>query len=449
MGEGRSSEVLTAAGAAEDQSRPGAVTRSGQVLRRLGWGVGDQAVSSLTNFAVAATAAHLLDPAHLGVYSLAFLTYAVALTASRGLATDPLMVRLGGADHDTWRRAVQRAAGTSLMVGVALGLALLVVAFLLSEPTRGAMLSLGVTLPILLLQDAWRHAFFVAGQGKRALLNDLVWGAALVPSLWVVAATDNRTASWFVLAWGGSALVAVAVGWRQTSVTPRPDKARAWLLEHRDLNVRFMLEGMAGSASGQLRATGVGLALGLSAVGYLQVVNTFMGPFQILLLGTGVVIIPELSAIIRHNEERLLHACLVRSVALAAAALVWGTMLWTLLPLGVGQVLVGDVWEQAHPLVPAATVALLGTSFAAGAGAGLHALGAARRSLRVMVIASLLVVLLSLAGALAAGLQGTLIGTAVASGVGAGLFWRELRQQVQVDLGDPQHAEVSKGRGEG
>ena len=46
----------------------------------------------------------------------------------------------------------------------------------------GAFLGLGIVLPALLLQDCWRYAFFAAGQGRRAFLNDAVWAVALVPA---------------------------------------------------------------------------------------------------------------------------------------------------------------------------------------------------------------------------------------------------------------------------
>ena len=39
---------------------------------------------------------------------------------------------------------------------------------------------------------------------------------------------------------------------------------------HRDLGLRYLLEGTSSSAVNQLRSYGVGLILGLAAVGYVQ-----------------------------------------------------------------------------------------------------------------------------------------------------------------------------------
>ena len=67
--------------------------------RRLGWGVADQGVSSLTNFVVNLYVARTLGAEQYGAFGLAWVTYAFALNASRGLATDPLMVRFSYTDE--------------------------------------------------------------------------------------------------------------------------------------------------------------------------------------------------------------------------------------------------------------------------------------------------------------------------------------------------------------
>jgi O-antigen/teichoic acid export membrane protein len=64
---------------------------------RLGWGVADQAVGSASNFALSLYVAREFGPRAFGAFSLAFVTFTVFLNASRGTATDPLMVRYSGA----------------------------------------------------------------------------------------------------------------------------------------------------------------------------------------------------------------------------------------------------------------------------------------------------------------------------------------------------------------
>jgi len=188
---------------------------------------------------------------------------------------------------------------------------------------------------------------------------------------------------------------------------------------------------MAGSIATQLTAFGLGVAVGLEGVGRLQVLTTLLGPFMIVMLGTGAVIVPELAAILGRSPRLMQHACLMLSVSLCAAAAVWGAVVWAALPHGVGRVLVGSAWVDARPLVPLAALGLVCMSPGAGAGGGLHALGASRRSLRAMLVGGTLRASLSIAGAAAGGLGGALIGAAVATTITSGNWWRELRAAVR------------------
>lgn len=59
----------------------------GNLLRRshsLGWGVGDQALSSLTNFALGLITARTVTAYEFGAFSLAFATFTAGLGLARG-----------------------------------------------------------------------------------------------------------------------------------------------------------------------------------------------------------------------------------------------------------------------------------------------------------------------------------------------------------------------------
>ena len=93
-------------------------------------------MSSLTNFAVTIYVARVLGATQFGAFSLAYVTYAFALTASRGLATDPLMVRFSGTDLPTWRRAVASCTGTAAAAGLVAGACVLVASASSVAPPR-------------------------------------------------------------------------------------------------------------------------------------------------------------------------------------------------------------------------------------------------------------------------------------------------------------------------
>jgi O-antigen/teichoic acid export membrane protein len=400
-------------------------------VRHLGWGVADQAVSSVTNVAMVLYVAHRVGAAQFGAFSLAYVTYSFALNASRGLTSDPLMVRFSGADQPTWRRAVASCNGTTAVVGLVTGAGVLAVAMLLSGAARFAFLALGLTLPGLLLQDSWRFAFFAAGRGGQAFLNDSIWALALLPALISLRAAGARNVFWFVFAWGAAAGVAAAAGLLQARVAPKLSGSRAWLSQHRDLGPRYLVANTSLSLASQLRTDALGVIAGLAAVGYVQAATTLLGPVMVVLMGMTLVGIPEAARIVRHSPQRLLIFCLLVSGGLAVTAVAWGAVLLVALPRGLGILLLGPIWRPAYPLVLPYTFSIIGVCGWCGPDVGLRALGAARRSMRAMVLASTASLAGGLAGAFQGGALGSVRGLAVATWFGALLWWWELRTGVR------------------
>ena len=402
-----------------------------QASRRLSWGVADQAMSSVSNFAVNIYIARTLGAAQYGAFALAYVTYGFAINASRGLGTDPLLVRFSGTDHPTWRRAVASCTGTATVVGLVVGACVLAAGMLFSGTTSLAFLALGLTLPGLLLQDSWRFAFFAHGRGSQAFLNDTIWTVALLPALVLLRRTGHADVFWFVLAWGAAAAVAAAIGPLQARVLPRVTQAWGWVSQHRDLGPRYLAEGTLNNSQSQLRNYGVGLILGLAALGYLQAASTLMGPFMVIFFGMGLVLLPEAARILRNAPRHLPLFCACASGGLALLGLAWGIVLLVALPRGLGHLMLGSLWQPTYPLVLPSTIGIMGGCVQAGAGTGLHALGAARRSLRAMVLVSAVFVACGLVGAAAGGAFGTMCGAAVASWIGALLFWLQLRHALR------------------
>ena len=397
-----------------------------QAIHRLTWGLADQMVSSLTNAAVSIYVVRTLGAVQFGAFSLAYVTYAFALNASRGLSTDPLMVRFSGTNLRTWRRAVKNCTGTAAVVGIAAGACVLGVAAVLDGTARGAFLALGLMLPGLMLQDSWRYAFFALGRGSLAFLNDLVWALVLLPALVFLQVTGHANVFSFVLVWGASAAVAAAIGPLQARVVPQLSGAWRWMSDHRDLGPRYLAEGTSNSGSTQLRTYGIGLILGLATVGYVAAASTLVGPMTIVFLGMSLVTIPEGARVLRRSPRHLLWFCLLVSGGLAAAALAWGIVLAVALPRGLGSWLLGPIWRPTYPLVLPQTLYMIGQGACAGAGTGLHALGSAQRSLRAMVLGSAFVLACSLGGAAGGGAMGTLWALAGSTWVITLLWWWQL-----------------------
>jgi O-antigen/teichoic acid export membrane protein len=396
------------------------------VVRRLGWGVADQMVSSLTNFAISIYVVHTLGAAQFGAFSLAYVTYGFALNASRGLATDPLMVRFSGIDLPTWRRAVAKSAGTATNVGLVIGACVLVAAAVLNGAARASFLALGLTLPALLLQDSWRYSFFALGRGSQAFLNDSVWAVTLFPALFLLNRTGHADVFWFVFAWGLTAAIAAAVGPLQARVIPKLSGAWEWVSLQRDLGPRYLMEGTSSSIAVQLRSYGVGFILGLATLGAVSASGTLFGPITILFLGMSLVAIPEGARVLRRSPRHLPLFCALISGGLAVAGLAWGIIVMVAVPRGLGAWLLGPIWRPAYPLLLPQMIFVIGGGIGYGAAVGLHALGASKRSLRQALLWAVVYVVFAVGGALVAGAEGTVWGAAVAPCTGAVYGWWQL-----------------------
>jgi O-antigen/teichoic acid export membrane protein len=392
---------------------------------RVGWGLGDQALSSMTNFIVGVCVARALGVTGFGIFSLAWVTYGVVLNISRGLATDPLVVRFSGEPTGAWRAAVSRSSGMALLVGLAAGVAAVLGGTAIGGAIGHAFVALGIVLPAVLLQDCWRFAFFAAGRGSQSFVNDLVWAAALVPAMFLAAGYGSVHA--FVLAWGLAGAVAAAFGCMQVRILPRPADARSWLHQQRDLGPRYLVENVSVSGSAQLRAYGLGAIAGLADVGAVRGVELLMGPFLAVLMGLGLVAVPEASRILQRSRRRLPQFCLLLGGVQAVAALAWGLGLLLLLPDEVGEHVLGTVWPAASALILPATLAVANAGLQSGATTGLRALGASRRSMRAQLLTSAAYVGAGLVGAAVAGAVGTSWGGAIATLFGAVVWWWQLR----------------------
>ncbi|MGW1280038.1 hypothetical protein ACWD4V_24215 [Streptomyces tsukubensis] len=394
------------------------------VAGRLSWGLADQAVCSMTNFAVGIWVARSLGLAAFGVFSLAWVTYGVVLSVSRGLSTDPLVVRFSGVPAETWRPATARATGTALGVGAAVGTVALVAGSAVGGRVGSAFAALGVVLPALLLQDAWRFSFFAAGTGRKAFVNDLLGGIALVPAMFVAARAGSVAA--YVLAWGAAAAVAAGYGCIQSGIRPRPAGARDWLREQRDLGYRYLVENVGVSGAAQLRAYGLGAIVGVSAVGVIRGAELLLGPFLAVLMGLSMVTVAEAARVLRRAPHRLRTFCLLLGAGQAVAALLWGAAL-LLVPDRAGEFVLGDVWHSASELIVPATLGVAGAGLGVGAMVGLRALAAARRSLRCQLFASVAYVGGGLGGAALAGTAGSAWGVAAATLSSSAVWWLQLR----------------------
>lgn len=403
------------------------------LVQRTGWGIADQALSSLTNFALGVVIARAVGLAAFGAFTLVFVVYTTALGISRALTSEPLLVHYSAPPYDNWRVGVARATGVAALIGVILGIGCVIVARILSNALTLPLLALALTLPGLLLQDCWRFAFFARGRGRSAFVNDLVWTVVLFPALLApLHAVSASIPALAVLVWGGAGTVAGLVGIRQSGIAPAPHHVLRWLREERALIPRFLGEFAAIGGAGQVSVYAIGAIAGLAALGALRGAQLMFGPMQVLFMGVSAIAIPELVRAWQGSTAGLFRASRLMSLSLAIAAVGWGVVALAL-PARVGSAILGANWLPAHGLAAAVMVSWIASGSIAGAASGLRAVAAVRRSLAARLVGSGLAVGGAVAGAALDGARGAAWGLALGGLIEAMVWWwqyvRTLREQ--------------------
>lgn len=408
-------------------------SRRGRLVSRVGWGIADQGISSLANFALGVVVARELGASGFGAFSLAFVTFSLVISAARGPSTDPLMVRHSGPVSDTWRSAVAASSGTAVALGVVSGLMCILVGLTLSPTVGAPFIALGVGLPGVLLQDSYRFAFFSCGQARRAFNNDLAWGIAQVLGVFGLAATGQLTPFSGMFVFGLTGAFAAGLAWWQIGIGPDVLRVGSWLVEHRSLGGRYLFENLSLGGARLLRVPAVGLVAGLEAVGSIRGAEMLLGPLAILLAGVSQVAVPEVRQVLGVSGHSMVRFCGWLAASQAVVVGLSGVAALIVLSFGIGHFLLGALWPSTQPLLMPTLVGVLLLSVQNSWAAGLRALGASRRSLAAQLTSAMLVLMLGVGGAYVGGALGSCWGLTLAILLGLAGWAYQLRRAVEDD----------------
>lgn len=386
------------------------------------WGFLDQAVSSLINFAVGFLIARHVSDERFGAFSIAFSLYIAFLVTARAAASEPFLIRHSGRDAPRWTTAVGAASGATLLIAVVGSGVMIVVGLVIGGTIGEALIPLAVVLPGLLSLDVMRFVLIARGRPHGALLSDLAWLAILTPTLAIVGeAAGGLVPS--ILAWGGSALIVVAVAHVITRTAPDPSAALDWWRRHSDIAPRYVAEALISLTSSQATIVIVGILAGLAAAGGLRGAQLLLGPMQVLFIGLGSVAVPEGVALLRQSGPTALVSPAVRmSVGVTASAMMYAILL-VLIPDDLGAMLLGETWPNARAVLLPLAIAYAGVTSAIGAAVGLRVLADARTSLTARVIDASAQTSGGAIGALTFGGAGAALGLAVGAWIGSTVTW--------------------------
>lgn len=397
-------------------------SRATRVLRRFGPGVGDQALSSLTNFGLSIIVARSVSTRQLGAFGLVFSMYLLLLGVSRLFSTDPLLIRFSACSDSEWREGARAAVGTAATLGVVLGLMTILGGLVVGGVSGMTFVALGATLPGLLVQDAYRLAFFAKGRGYQALLNDLAWAVAMVPLFAVALLSELDSAPWLAAAWGLAAAIAAGVGIIQAGFGPAPRLVLEWGRRHKDLSIPFLVDSLASNGSVYIAGLLIVAVAGLEVLGGLRAAQILLGPTNVMIAGLSMVAVPEGARSLAESPGKLRRTSIGIGSMAGAAIAAWGALVF-FLPDSIGRELLGESWELGHSVLIPFTILTALNGIAIGPRTGLRVLEAAKRILGIRLVTTAIGVGLTVAGAALGGAVGAATGGAIGSLIALPIWW--------------------------
>jgi hypothetical protein len=413
------------------------------MVHRLSWATIDQVLWSASNVLATVIAARALAPKQFGAYAVAIVTYTLSLGVFRALCLEALLVRPGHSPAETVQRR-RDADGSGLLTGTAFFLVLVAGALIATGATRSCLVVVGLCLPGLFVQDAWRYGSFAVGGARRAAASDALWLVLAAGALSTLSVGNVTNPAAYVLAWGAAGTVAGVVPLMWARRLPLPTRGLTWIRSNLDLGGRYVVDYVCAAGAVHLSFFFLAAISGLTALGSLRAALTLYGPLSIVFTGAYVTLVPEGRRAQMKSAKVVVRFAFAASAAfLLLAAVMMGGLL--LLPASVGVRVLGQSWHGARPLILPLGLSCCAQGAFVGPSAALRSFGDAPRVLRARMLTLPVVIGLPCYGAVLGGATGTSYGLAIAMWIAAPLYWLIFLQSVRETTenrlrGDPAEA---------
>jgi O-antigen/teichoic acid export membrane protein len=291
--------------------------------RRVAFVVVDQAIYSGSNFLGGVLVARLAGVEAFGGYMLAYTVWLALLLLQRAIVLEPLIILHRRAEPHSPEVRNALAAGVSMGIVLGLGTAAVGAALVVagSASAGGPLVAVGVSLPFLFLQDAWRGLAFKEGRPELAAVNDAVFTAVQIALLLALMTALVPSGAIAVAAWGAGAVAGSIAGVVQFRTWPSRRAADGfrggwsvgrWLLA----------EVSTGQVAEQVSFLYVASRVGTAAFGGLRAGIALMGPTSILFHAGANHGLPEATRLVQ-QEGKEAAARLARRLTLAVGGVVW------------------------------------------------------------------------------------------------------------------------------
>lgn len=392
-----------------------------RVATRTTWGVLDQLMWSLGNVVLTILVASSVSGAEFGRFSAAFAIVLVVAGSAGALCFEPL-VMLDAEDRGRSQPVVLRMAAA---IGVGSGL-LMAAASVVFTSLADVMLLLALGLPVYVVMEVLRGTLNYSGHTKLLFELDALWTALSI--LFLLAGRQvEATTGVLGLLWCAAALPSIAIGIRCTR--PRSSQTRENVLPTTmRFGPSFVFEYLVSSGIAQLVPIVVAVAATFEAAAELRLIQVAFGPVTALFAGIRVVAMPQLRD--HHRAGGDLRRTVVMMVsALAASALMYGLVLWTVDESLLTR-LFGEAWPAAAALLPIAVAIRCSNAVSLAAILVARVTEHVVGSRRIRIVVGTCMVLGSFFGALHDGSRGAITGLLLAQIVGVVAWFTLIRNDL-------------------
>lgn len=322
-------------------------------VRRVGLGVIDQGLSSISNAVFLVAVARVASVEEFGAVSLAYALFVFGLAVQRSsLGTLTALAA-------TVRRPPPLAAALlGALLVVVVGVVLGVLVGVDKHPVYYVIL---VASLVIYPQDLLRYDAIAQQRVGLAVVSDGLW--FLVTLALLGASVLGAPISVFAMActWlavgAAPALVALALPLRDSL-----ELRTRWVADHvADLRV-LGPDAVLSAVAPLVLASVVAHYLSLNDVAAVRGAGTLLGPVSTLFSALQVVLLPEMARLLGENRLRLAAG---QAVVMSLVVALWGGFLF-LIPDSAGRELLGDTWSASRAVLIWATLELVMWACASG-----------------------------------------------------------------------------------
>lgn len=309
-------------------------------FRRLGLGVVDQGLSSLSNVFFLVAAARTSTVEEFGAVSFAYALFAFGMAVQR--SSLGLLVSLSSGTRQPPPLALSVLwAMLVASLGVALGRTI-------GDGGTAAYYVLVGACLLVYPQDLLRYGAIAERRADRAAVSDGAWFVVTLALLLSTLAGLDVDVTWMSLTWvlagGGIALVVMLVPQRGDV---RSD-SRGWFHQHAGELRVLGPDALLASLAPLVLAAVMTSYMTFGDVAAVRGAGTLLGPAAVLFAALPAVMVPELVRVLGPDRSRLAAA---QAVVMSVLVLAWAGCL-ILVPASIGEQILGETWTVSRSILP-------------------------------------------------------------------------------------------------